>query len=386
MTCPPLRIAEAMRADPQAFRTPCYVYDPQQAAANYGDLRALLSTRLVISIKANHNTDVTLRSMRPDIDGYELASAGELSLMPRTAGAPIFLNNPAMDAAFMRSGLAMGGTFIVDRPELLPTLAEFAAKRTPQPVLLRVNGAVLNELVPGSPAERMDHFGMDLVALDRAVDYLRDQGGPLKLGGLHCFAGSHSFERRRARHADFGARLFDRVASRMGQPFGLLNLGGGFSGQWREKVDELAAYARSLEPLRRLGLDLYHEAGRAIFEDSGVFATRVIGSKVLNGEQVVVCDGGIAQNFLLAQTERPLKRRACPALLRDTRSAELSPLSLRFVGPSCHRDDVIGTAAAGSPAPVPGDVLLFDRCGAYNETYTVRPFLALKEAQSYVVA
>jgi len=176
------RFLDALRADPKAFDTPCFVYDPQRARANYTDLRALLGTRLIVSVKANHNMDVNLRTIQPGMDGFELGSAGELTMMPKTAGAPVFLNNPAMDAGFMRSGLAMGATFIIDRPSQLPALLAAAGTRTPLPLILRVNGSVLQALVKDAPPpERVDHFGMDLDSLMAAVDFIRDKSSRVKM-------------------------------------------------------------------------------------------------------------------------------------------------------------------------------------------------------------
>jgi diaminopimelate decarboxylase len=379
------RFLDALRATPRSFDTPCFLYDPLRAADNYRELRSLLGTRLIVSVKANHNMDVNLRIIHPGIDGFELASSGELTMMPKTSGAPVFLNNPAMDTGFMRSGLAVGATFIIDRPSQLKTLLEASAQRTPQPLVLRVNASVLHQFVKDAPPlDRPDHFGMDLPNLMAAVDFIRDNGPKLQLRGLHCFAGSHSFMRLWPFHAGFARQLQQQVEARYGQPLAMLNLGGGFPGDWRERSDTLREYAKTLSDFGPT--ELYHEAGRAIYEDSGIFVTKVLDTKTLNGVCIAVCDGGIAQNFLLAQTERQIKKRQSPAFLRETRDAPASSTEIRYVGASCNRDDVIGQAPVGSVQPEAGDLILFDRCGAYNDTYSVGKFLALKEAKSYVIA
>lgn len=379
------RFLDALRADPKAFDTPCFVYDPQRARDNYTDLRALLGTRLIVSVKANHNMDVNLRTIQPGMDGFELASPGELTMMPKTAGAPVFLNNPAMDAGFMRSGMAMGATFIIDRPSQLPALLAAAGARTPLPLILRVNGGVLQALVKDAPPpERVDHFGMDLDSLMAAVDFIRDNAPRLQLRGLHCFGGSHSFRRRWPFQAEFGRRLLKLVDARYGQPMTLLNLGGGLPGDWRRDEASIREYAKTLASFG--DVELYHEAGRAIYEDSGIFVAKVIDTKELGGQCVAFCDGGIAQSFLLCHTERQIRRQPPPAFLRDATDAQASSTEVLYVGASCNRDDVIGRAPAGSPRPQVGDHVLFERCGAYNETYTVHKFLALKEAKSYVIA
>jgi diaminopimelate decarboxylase len=122
----------------------------------------------------------------------------------------------------------------------------------------------------------------------------------------------------------------------------------------------------------------------------GFFATRVRYTKQVEDLNYVICDGGIAQNFLLAKTENTLRKLNTPTLWtkepkEPTEPATRQKAACQFVGSSCSKDDVIGKQSDEHILPQPGDVMIFDNCGAYNASYTVSPFLQLPAATTYII-
>src|SRR5690606_39098348 len=97
-----IEILKSQLASPDSgYQTPCFVYAADQIRKQYAHLKALLGTGLMMSIKANHCTDL-LHLLRTDIDGFEVASEFELNLLALLKSDCGFINNPSMSAELMR--------------------------------------------------------------------------------------------------------------------------------------------------------------------------------------------------------------------------------------------------------------------------------------------
>jgi len=374
-----LRMRPLQPQELQALQTPAYLFDPAVVCARYAALRAALGTRLIVSLKANSLADLLLRCGASFRDGIELASIGELEQALARVQAPRYVNNPAMDDAFMAAAQVSGCIFIVDSLQQAERLAALPPGRQAARVLLRLNVAAERGLAEA------DQFGMGVADALRAGRLLQAAG--CELQGVHAFNGSHRLASDGIAHAQALAALLPALETGLAQRLPWLNLGGGFGEDWEDHPEPLRRYVASLAPLAE-GRVLVHEAGRAIFGRAGVFVTRAVATKSLGTRRVVVCDGGIAQSFLLAGTESPLKRLRAPRLVPERSAGEAVP-ELRFVGSSCSRQDVIGRIAPpGGTAlqPQPGDHCVFDDCGAYHSSYTVAGFLRLPAARLYLRA
>lgn len=367
----------------QDFETPCYVFDPTVVLANYRRLKSALGTRLVVSIKSNPDLSLLLRCIHEFTDGIEFASVGELDLSIGRTTAPKFVNNPSMDAAFLRGAIAAKATILVDGLDHAERVIKAKGARPVAPLVLRLNAAALLEgaRMHGKPPHR-DHFGMDVSTACEAVEILT--GARCEVSGVHIFGGSGQFSARHLQMLEALPPALAAIESRLGAPLAFLNLGGGFDSDWESSEVDFADYRRRLEAFRRY--DLAHESGRAIFQSAGWFMTRVNSVKRLNGTAYAVCDGGISQAFLLCQTERFAKHRQAPSIVRANTTAEPETFDggIAFVGSSCSSADVIGALPAGSDLPNVGDLCCFDQCGAYSHTYTPTGFLAAKVARVYI--
>ncbi len=363
--------------------TPCYVFDAAAVESDYSDLKRALGTSLVVSLKANPNTDLFVRCAQTFVDGVELASQGELNVVVGRSQVPKFINTPAMDQTLMRAGIASRATLILDSRSQVEMLATLPPKARPLPVMLRLNAASLvgNVAQPGGG----DHFGMDVPEAMQAIVRLRAIGASVR--GLHVFAGSHSFKVWSPLIRTAIEELLPAVEAAAGAPLELVNVGGGFPEDWRAQPALLDDYRRSLNSLAGR-VRIYHESGRGIFNGCGHFVTKVIAVKSVNGGRVVICDGGIAQCFMLAQTERVIKRFRRPVVVPMREAPPVAPAAqsgqVRVVGNSCNRADVVGELDPSLNVR-PGDRLIFADCGAYT-TYSPTAFLNLKAANIYLVS
>lgn len=368
-----------------ALETPCYLFDPQVVMDDLAALREQLGTAVVVSVKASPVLDLLVRCNGAFGDGIEIASLGELNLTIGRMSVPRFVNTPALDGGLIAAALACKATLVVDNPHQLElvrqALEQHAAHGKPvSGIILRLNAAS----VLGRSGAGGDCFGMDVHTAGAALARLAADS-VVKVIGLHVFGGSHSF-------ASSAAPLAARLAELVGQwrsvaaPLETVLIGVGLPGDWRERGDELdfPAYRRALRDLQGQARVL-HEAGRAVFSRAGRFAVRVLATKEVEGERVVVCDGGMAHCFALAQTEQFLKQWRTPALVTmSAREEGAQTRSYKVIGNSCNRADVIGTLET-TVAPAPGDILRFDHCGAYH-SYSPTGFLNLRPARRYIAS
>ncbi|WP_404364292.1 hypothetical protein [Marinobacter sp.] len=365
-----------LEKDPEMFQTPCFVYVPELVERNYQSLREAIGTDLIISVKANHCIDL-LTLISSGKDGFEAASESELSILTMAKGHYSFVNSPGLTAAMVRKAVGAKAQLVVDHPEQVALLAPYRERL--KPVMLRVHPSALLEL---EPRQKVGHFGMDWQGLCSAIDALRELEIPV--AGLHCFQGSYSFQKRAIATVSAMEGLAQRVEERLGYALTILNLGGGFGPSWQTEDFDFEGYRERLIPMQAR-YQLLHEAGRAIFATAGCFLTRVVSVKTLGQQRYAVCDGGIAQNFLLAQTESPFSRPFSPQFWPTSGDKKQQDIRTTLVGSSCNKDDVIGQVDGQAALPAIGDIALYPMCGAYNRTYSPVDFLGLAKAREYIV-
>ncbi|GAA4222709.1 diaminopimelate decarboxylase [Sagittula marina] len=364
---------------PADIQTPAFVYNADAVNARITALKAALGTDVIISFKASNQLDLLLRLEPDNYDGIEIASRGELHMIAGKTGPNVFINTPALNDPLVRAGISAGATFIVDTPEHLDMIARLKGKREINPVTLRLSNKIIAKICPDAPTLRDDQFGMDLDQARAAIEKARGLG--LKINGLHLYAGPHTFRKAARFVVAAMTHAVREIEDALGHDLEVLNLGGGLEENWPELGHDFDSYRALLTELPGR-CRLIHEFGRAIFADCGVFAVRVQQVKTVMGQPYAICDGGMAQAFLLAQTENMMRRYRVPRVL----NRDVAPLpdgaSTIICGSTCSRDDVIGKVAGAVEA---GDVLIFDNCGAYTRTYSMNNFLQLGGADTYVV-
>ncbi|HLL30339.1 MAG TPA: hypothetical protein VK403_05025 [Allosphingosinicella sp.] len=376
-----LPVRFALSRLPADIKTPSFVFDPEVVQTRLDALKRALGGGVIVSIKANPLVDVFVRCTHAFTDGVEVASIGELNLVIGRLSAPRFVNTPALDPELMAAAHASRSTIILDNPELVDTYAaRFTADPARARLMLRANAG---ELVGGKLGARYrDQFGMDGRTLIDSARRLVQAG--YKLSGLSVFGGSNSFADLALPIAGAIGALVAEVEASTGARLELLNLGGGLPADWEQADLPFAQYRAKLGELPP-HLSIMHEAGRALFAAAGVFAVRLVTIKSIAGRRIGVCDGGLAQCFLLAQTESLMKRPKRGILLERRANNADDPSMLELVGNSCSRADVIGELDCSEGEPQPGDIVLFENCGAYH-TYSPTGFLNLRPAARYVVS
>ena len=380
------KLVACLTQDRKKYTTPCFVYSVSQFERNYRDLKKALGTPLIYSMKSNSCLDLIVRCGHVFEDGIEIASIGELNSLASGDG-PRFINNPSADKNFIRAAIASKCTVVIDNLAQLDLVAEFVGKRPIRPIMLRLNHDVLSEFSPQSARIKANHFGMDWQDAKKALEVC--QASDIQVAGFHVFKGSQSFPSCAMDTLAASKQIIAAFEQLLAYPISKVNLGGGFDSSWREYEFDFEQYRSALNELPE-HVQVMHESGRGIAASAGYYLTQVRYVKSVNEQHYAICDGGMAQNFLLAKTETPFRRYEIPTLISalgeenksdGSENAQDTPCLL--VGTSCNKDDVFGSVKGQLPQP--GDLALFKNCGAYHASYTVSPFLTLPPAQAYLM-
>ncbi len=294
--------------------------------------------------------------------------------------APCYLNNPALSPRLIQAAIGARARLVLDSAGQVTMVLGIPGARPIEPVLLRANASAVAALVPEAPPVRADQFGMAWEDLLVEAGRLRDS--PVRVAGFHLFAGSNSFRTHAMTIAAAAPIMVAQLEERLGYPLALVNLGGGFSQRWEADDLDFAGYRQALARLPS-HVTVVHEAGRAVFATGGAFVVRVVARKDIGGRRYFVCDGGIAQNFLLCGTENRFRKRPVP--IRLSASPTASATGGQVVGNSCSQDDVVGEIPIGAGDQEIGDYLAFADCGAYHATYPTQGFLGLDPAGAYLL-
>lgn len=276
---------------------PAYVYDLAALRTHAASIRAALPERVEVyyAAKANPEPEI-LAALGPYVDGYEVASGGELAHVARAVpDRPLAFGGPGKTADEIRAALAQGvGRFHVESPHELRMLAELADRRVA--VLPRVNLPVADGSLAGSSLAmggRPTPFGMDPAEAVEVVRALADGAHPhLELRGVHA----HLASGLEAPELLTVAESIVDWAVGLGVPLAEVNVGGGMHVDYAdpERRFDWAAYGKGLARLTEAHphLTLRIEPGRALTAYCGWYATEVLDLKHSHGEEFAVVRGG----------------------------------------------------------------------------------------------
>jgi diaminopimelate decarboxylase len=387
-----LRAGRLGGVEPEAIAashgTPVFVYDLEVVRRQVLSLREQLpaSFDLAYAVKANPALGVVgwLASLGL---GADVASGGELQAALR-AGVPpgrIVFTGPGKRDEELHAAVAAGLRAVtVESPgelDRLEAIAGAAGRVTPVLLRLAAGEAARLERVRLVGDDGAGKFGMDRADLHEAGRRVA-RSGHLRLLGLHAFGASNVLD-----GAAIGVHVADTMAAARelavvtGAPLRLVDVGGGLGIPYEPHQDslDLTGLGRRLRELAARWADdpitrdarVLIEPGRFLVGPAGAYLTRVVDAKSVDGQEVVIVDGGI--HHLLR-----------PALVgqehRIRRMGDASGVTGRFVpvtiaGPLCSGLDVLATATM-LQAPRPGDLVAVLDVGAYGFTESMPLFLS----------
>ncbi|MGB3830222.1 MAG: alanine racemase [Ornithinimicrobium sp.] len=377
-----------------AIQTPCFVYDLDRAADRFRALRRVLPprVRLAYAVKSNPGAPL-LQTFAEQGAWFDCASAGEIAqvLAIGARGQEMVVAGPAKSDQDLRAAVYAGARVQVDGLEDVQRLAQMH-HGPPLKVSVRVNPASpITErstiIGGGGPSA----FGVDEEDLSDFVARARAYDGVV-ITGLQVFAASNELDAAAllANHATALA-IGRRLTYEHGICLDLIDIGGGLGIRYAEADPELdiEALGAGLNVLLQANEwftgDLLLEPGRWLSGPCGVYAARVIRTKVSRGVRFAMLEGGI--NHLL----RPLMTgQSFPTMALSDSDATLSDAGalaagdgipddmtspFTLAGPLCTSLDRVGTGELPTDLAA-GDVVVFGQAGAYAYTQAMTHFLS----------
>lgn len=375
------RIAHALEAAGDA--SPCFVYDLGIVRDKIAALRAALPDGVGVhyAVKANPHPQV-IGALAALVDGLDIASGGELALVERVVpGAHVSFAGPGkrndeIEAA-IRGGVTLNLESVgeanralaaADRLGIVPRLAV----RVNPDFALKGSGMKMG----GGAAA----FGVDAEQVVPLVRRLIEAGADWQ--GFHIFAGSQALDSEAIASTQAATvELAGRLATDVGAPPPLVNLGGGFGIPYFANdatVDVTLVGARlgevlAVRPGSLAGTRFVIELGRWLVGECGVYLTRVIDRKESRGETFLVTDGGLHHQLAASGNFGTVVRRNYPIAVA-TRFAEPSTETVNVVGCLCTPLDKLGDSVS-LPMADTDDVIAVFMAGAYGASASPTAFL-----------
>jgi diaminopimelate decarboxylase len=378
----------------EAGDTPLFVYSSELIHRRVALLREAMPERLRIhyAVKANPFAPV-LELMRTLVDGFDIASGGELGMVLAAGQDPAVTSfaGPGKRDAELELAIRHGVTLNLESTgearralviaERLSVTPRLAVRVNPE-FELRGSGMKM-----GGGAKP---FGVDA---ERVPELAREViGAGAEWRGLHIFTGSQALDAEaiaetQAHVLDLAARLTSEIA----EPLPHLNMGGGlgvpyFNGD--RPVDVAAVGAALAERFAALPPELEEtefaiELGRFLVGEAGVYLTRIVDRKESHGQVYLVTDGGLHHQLAASGNFGTVVRRNYPAAIATHFGAEPTE-EVNVVGCLCTPLDRLADQAL-LPRAEEGDLVAVFCAGAYGASASPASFLGQGPAREMLV-
>lgn len=363
--------------------TPLFVYDFGMVASRIARLRAAMPRELAIhyAVKANPFAPL-VRAIASLVDGIDVASAGELAMVRREAGAiDVSFAGPGKRDDEIEAAITAGATINLESErEAERALAIAARSNVRARLAVRVNPDFELRGSGMRMGGRASPFGVDVERVPMLVRRLIGAGADWR--GFHIFAGSQALDgdaiiETQAQTVALAARLADDI----GASPPLVNLGGGFGipyfpGDQAVDVEAVGAALAGVMASRPAILaesGFAIELGRWLVGEAGVYLTRIVDRKESRGETFLITDGGLHHQLAASGNFGTVVRRNYPVALANRLDAPAEE-TVSVVGCLCTPLDRLGDQIGLARADV-GDVIAIFMAGAYGLSASPTAFL-----------
>lgn len=355
--------SEALQDIAASFATPVFIFDADEFGRRAKNVKSAIGgASLCYSIKAN---PFLLACLPEEIDRVEVCSPGELAICRRVGVVP---------STVVYSGVNKGSEDIAEAIEYGAELLTAESLRQ----LGLINAAALAAGKRVRVALRLtsgNQFGMDSENLKRAVAEKGSYEG-VDIVAIHYYSGT---QKKKLAVVEKELAELEKLADTLEERFGLsgisLEYGPGLpadyfgddpEGRDMAVLAEAGAMIAAVAARRSVTV----EFGRFLASPCGIYLTAAADIKNNNGENFVICDGGINHLKYYGQT---MAMQTPPITLLGDHGEKTEDYTL--CGSLCTTADIL-VRKVTLPALSVGDVLAFGRCGAYSVTEGIGLFLS----------
>ncbi|MEQ8412558.1 MAG: pyridoxal-dependent decarboxylase, exosortase A system-associated [Erythrobacter sp.] len=378
----------------EAGGTPLFVYSRALLDKRVADLRAALPERIGVNyaVKANPLPAVVVH-MEPLVDGFDIASAGELAIL-QDAGidpARISFAGPGKREEELEAAIAAGVTLNCESAGEAARSLAIGERLGQRPrIAIRVNPSFElkgSGMKMGGGAKQ---FGVDADKVPALARDVIGQGAEWR--GLHIFTGSQALSAEAIAETQANVlNLAAELAEQIGHGLPKLNMGGGFGIPYfpGDEALDLAAVGKALAervanlPPALAETELCLELGRYLAGEAGVYLCRIVDRKESHGTTYLVTDGGLHHQLAASGNFGTVVRRNYPSAIATRFAGEPSE-EVNIVGCLCTPLDRLADQAMMPRADV-GDVVAVFCAGAYGATASPSAFLGHGPAREMLV-
>ncbi len=378
----------------EAGGTPLFVYSADLIRRRVARLRVVLPRRVALhyAVKANPYGPI-LETMSGLVDGFDIASGGELALV-RAAGiepARVSFAGPGKRDAELEVAIAAGVTLNLESEGEAERALAIAARLGVTPRLaVRVNpdfDLKGSGMKMGGGAKP---FGIDAERVPALVRRIITSGAEWR--GFHIFAGSQALDAAAIIETQRQTlELAARLAEDSGTALPHCNLGGGFGIPYFPgdlPVDLEAVGAALGERMDQLPAVLREtafciELGRYLVGESGVYLCRIVDRKLSHGELYLITDGGLHHQLAASGNFGTVVRRNYPVAIATRFGAPVEE-EANVVGCLCTPLDRLADKG-GFPRAEVGDLVAVFCAGAYGASASPAMFLGQGPAKEMLV-
>lgn len=379
-----------IREGAELYKTPLYILDEDALEYRVSGLREIFKNKVGLCYAMKANAFIT-RQMSEMADRIEVCSEGEFRLCRALRISPekLYVSGVLKREAFVSEMLEYGkekAVYTAESPSHLRLIRKYCEK-------LGIRANVFLRLTSGN------QFGMDKETVENLFAQLIDDSY-VHVSGIHFFSGT---QKKKVQSLEKELEMLDEFCSflerKYGQKVEELEYGPGFfigyfTNQKEQLADDAARIAEVIEGLSFKG-KITLEMGRAFASSCGLYVTRVWDCKSNDGKNYCIVDGGIHQIHYDGQIRgmyHPEIRHLPDSLPGDENGRETGALSGRengreagglsegeelwnVCGSLCTVNDVL-VSNYPLTSPEPGDLLVFEKVGAYSLTEGMSLFLS----------
>jgi diaminopimelate decarboxylase len=378
----------------EAGRTPLFVYSRSHLDARVAELRAALPARVGLNyaVKANPHLAV-IGHMAPLVDGFDIASSGELGLCVAVGIDParISFAGPGKRDDELEAAIGAGVTLNCESEGEASRAVAIGERLGQRPrIAIRVNPSFEMKGSGMKMGGGAKQFGVDAERVPALARHVIAAGAEWR--GLHIFTGSQTLSAEAIIEAQANVlTLAAELAEAIGHDLPKLNMGGGlgipyFPGDAPVDLAKVGAAlgerVAALPPVLA-DTELCMELGRYLVGEAGVYLTRIIDRKVSHGVTYLITDGGLHHQLAASGNFGTVVRRNYPSAIATHYGAEATE-EVNIVGCLCTPLDRLADAVAMPHAGV-GDLVAVFCAGAYGATASPSAFLGHGPAAELLV-
>lgn len=361
------------------YGTPTYVFFEdilfdltEKIRQNFPD-----NTKLCFAMKANPFLAGSLSHM---VDRLEVCSPGEYEICIRENIAPerLVVSGVSKRSEDMKKILSYSqgkGFYTIESPMQYRILKDCS----------RDIGVKLKVYLRLSAKNQ---FGMDKETLENVLrELIADDA--LELAGIHYYSGTQ----KKMDKVEKELAMLTEYAGYLRETYGIpdveLEYGPGLGISYFEDesstgldgIETIEEFGRLLKKVS--GLRITIELGRFLTAECGVYMTRIMDIKKSDGMGYMIVDGGIHQINYYGQL-MGMKKPYIKLLKMSEEQGYASITKWTICGSLCTANDVLVRGATQEDYAV-GDVLVFEKCGAYSVTEGMALFLSRELPQVILV-